>query len=156
MWKLGLRPRYSFSGNIWFEILVFCLFSVRTCEQKLNGPGSKVVFFALLQYYHENLGASPVTKTIFRILCGFTAPLWILLISEVFWAESGVCLGASAKAPFLHICDSYPIDVSHLSFNFLCLLLHISVGGHLIFSVLEGGGGGSYSSISTEPEFVNV
>ncbi len=28
MWKMGLRPRYSFSGNICFEITVFCLCSV--------------------------------------------------------------------------------------------------------------------------------
>ncbi len=28
MWKLGLTPRYSFSGNICFEISVFCLCSV--------------------------------------------------------------------------------------------------------------------------------
>ncbi len=28
IWKLGLRPRYSFSGNICFEISVFCLCSV--------------------------------------------------------------------------------------------------------------------------------
>ncbi len=28
MWKLGLRPRYSFSWNIWFKISVFCLCSV--------------------------------------------------------------------------------------------------------------------------------
>ncbi len=27
MWKWGLRPRYSFSGNICFEISVFCLCS---------------------------------------------------------------------------------------------------------------------------------
>jgi hypothetical protein len=27
MWKLELRPRYSFSGNICFEISVFCLCS---------------------------------------------------------------------------------------------------------------------------------
>ncbi len=27
MWKLGLRPRYFFSGNICFEISVFCLCS---------------------------------------------------------------------------------------------------------------------------------
>ncbi len=27
MWKLGLRPRYSFSGNICFKISVFCLCS---------------------------------------------------------------------------------------------------------------------------------
>ncbi len=27
MWKLGLRPRYSISGNIFFEISVFCLCS---------------------------------------------------------------------------------------------------------------------------------
>ncbi len=30
MWKLGLRPRYSLSGNICFEISVFCLCSART------------------------------------------------------------------------------------------------------------------------------
>ena len=29
MWKLGLRPRYSFSGNICFKFLAFCLYSVR-------------------------------------------------------------------------------------------------------------------------------
>ncbi len=28
MWKLGLRPRYSFSGNIWFKFSAFCLCSV--------------------------------------------------------------------------------------------------------------------------------
>ncbi len=28
MWKLGLKPRYSLSGNICFEISVFCLCSV--------------------------------------------------------------------------------------------------------------------------------
>ncbi len=27
MWKLGLSPRYSFSGNICYEISVFCLCS---------------------------------------------------------------------------------------------------------------------------------
>jgi hypothetical protein len=28
MWKLGLRPRYSFSGNICFKFSAFCLCSV--------------------------------------------------------------------------------------------------------------------------------
>jgi hypothetical protein len=32
MWKLELRPQYSFSGNICFEISVFCLCSVVTCS----------------------------------------------------------------------------------------------------------------------------
>jgi hypothetical protein len=32
MWKLGLRPRYSFSGNICFEISVFCLCSAVVCS----------------------------------------------------------------------------------------------------------------------------
>ncbi len=29
MWKLGLRPRYSFSGNICFKFSAFCFCSVR-------------------------------------------------------------------------------------------------------------------------------
>jgi hypothetical protein len=29
MWKLGLRPRYSFAGNICFKFSAFCLCSVR-------------------------------------------------------------------------------------------------------------------------------
>jgi len=37
MWKLGLRPRYSFSGSICFEIWVFCLCSVsRLCLKKIS------------------------------------------------------------------------------------------------------------------------
>ncbi len=35
MWKLGLRPRSSFSGNIWFEFLVLCLYSVVACVHSL-------------------------------------------------------------------------------------------------------------------------
>ncbi len=39
MWKLGLRPRYSFSGNICFEISVFCLCSVGSLRifSKISG-----------------------------------------------------------------------------------------------------------------------
>jgi len=32
MWKLGLRPRYSFSGNICLKFSAFCLCSVFTCK----------------------------------------------------------------------------------------------------------------------------
>ncbi len=32
MWKLGLRPRYSFSGNICFKYSAFCLCSVLYCS----------------------------------------------------------------------------------------------------------------------------
>ncbi len=31
MWKLGLRPRYSFSGNICFKFSAFCLCSASSC-----------------------------------------------------------------------------------------------------------------------------
>ncbi len=34
MWKLGLRPRYSFSANMCFEISVFCLCSVYQLKQR--------------------------------------------------------------------------------------------------------------------------
>jgi hypothetical protein len=41
MWKLGLRPRYSFSGNICFEISVFFGFAVYdvTCLTCKPGDG---------------------------------------------------------------------------------------------------------------------
>ncbi len=33
MWKLGLRPRYSFSGNICFKFSAFCLCSAQNSTQ---------------------------------------------------------------------------------------------------------------------------
>ncbi len=44
MWKLGLRPRYSFSENICFEIRVFCLCSVCLWAIYIF-PGSVHIFF---------------------------------------------------------------------------------------------------------------
>jgi hypothetical protein len=45
MWKLGLRPRYSFSGNICFEISVFCLCSACTgsCLQNRNPSNTEPI-----------------------------------------------------------------------------------------------------------------
>ncbi len=37
MWKLGLRPRYSFSGNICFKFTAFCLCSVGIKYLPLRG-----------------------------------------------------------------------------------------------------------------------
>jgi hypothetical protein len=42
MWKLELRPRYSFSGIICFEISVFCLCSVLYVLLSLYGGGVSV------------------------------------------------------------------------------------------------------------------
>ncbi len=36
MWKLGLRPRYSYSGKICFEMWVFCLCSVGPVDLKIH------------------------------------------------------------------------------------------------------------------------
>ncbi len=38
MWKLGLRPRYSFSGNICFKFSAFCLCSVHSCMRARKRP----------------------------------------------------------------------------------------------------------------------
>ena len=35
MWKLGLRPRYSFSGNICLKFFAFCLCSAEPCGHQL-------------------------------------------------------------------------------------------------------------------------
>jgi hypothetical protein len=40
MWKLGLRPRYCFSGNICFKISVICLCSEDTSYNNIGTPGS--------------------------------------------------------------------------------------------------------------------
>ncbi len=50
MWKLGLRPRYSFSGNICFEFSGFCLWSVLYNPQSNDwsrGPAELVQHFGL-------------------------------------------------------------------------------------------------------------
>ncbi len=36
MWKLGLRPRYSFSGNICFKFSAFCLCSAQAGHQVIS------------------------------------------------------------------------------------------------------------------------
>ncbi len=50
MWKLGLRPRYSFSGNICLKFSAFCLCSVQAWEdylQSLNKRAPGVLDFVV-------------------------------------------------------------------------------------------------------------
>ncbi len=58
MWKLGLRPRYSFSGNICFEISVFCLCSAGLSNGTTLRPVSsnRTVFKKCLRF---SCGAGP-------------------------------------------------------------------------------------------------
>ncbi len=44
MWKLGLRPRYSFSGNICIKISVFCLCSEEFKNEKCLGSNVEGFF----------------------------------------------------------------------------------------------------------------
>jgi hypothetical protein len=53
MWKLGLRPRYSFSGNICFEISVFCLCSAMQRETLLMMSQRWVRFFLWLSNHER-------------------------------------------------------------------------------------------------------
>jgi hypothetical protein len=50
MWKLGLRPRYSFSGIICFEISVFCLCSVHLApfEQQATRSSADYIFLSVM------------------------------------------------------------------------------------------------------------
>ncbi len=55
MWKLGqlgLRPQYSFSGNICIKFSVLCLCSVQHKEKKESerGKGEEVIIFDMLWY----------------------------------------------------------------------------------------------------------
>ncbi len=54
MWKLGLRPRYSFSGNICFKFSAFCLCSVPTRHAtQAGGIGSLESIHGLLKCTQE-------------------------------------------------------------------------------------------------------
>ncbi len=48
MWKLGLRPRYSFSGNICFKFSAFCLCSVPCNQQRNLSWRSKTIIFIVI------------------------------------------------------------------------------------------------------------
>jgi hypothetical protein len=61
MWKLGLRPRYSFSGNICFEISVFYLCSVHSLAGVVGGwPQSYDSTETLLLYIQYSLYVSSI------------------------------------------------------------------------------------------------
>ncbi len=58
MWKLGLRPRYSFSGNICFQFSAFCLCSAYSSVfwglcwfQTFNNFLSIICIFIACQYF---------------------------------------------------------------------------------------------------------
>ncbi len=53
MWKLGLRPRYSFSGNICFKFLAFCL-----CSVPVKNHGIKSIFHKSFRFWPLCLASS--------------------------------------------------------------------------------------------------
>jgi len=59
MWKLGLRPRYSFSGNICFKFSAFCLCSAagmsltKFSRNNLNIPGQGEFCYSINQPPHK-------------------------------------------------------------------------------------------------------
>jgi hypothetical protein len=73
MWKLELRPRYSFSGNIRLEISVFCLCSV--------GVLHICVFFCFQQCEYQLALGNTILANLVKMysksgsLCTFTAIL---------------------------------------------------------------------------------
>ncbi len=50
MWKSGLRPRYSFSGNICFEISVFCTCSVYIISQHSQIPSLPLILSLIVNF----------------------------------------------------------------------------------------------------------
>jgi hypothetical protein len=64
MWKLGLRPRYFFSGNICFEISVFCLCVWNAGFWTQGLPYSRPAHYQLSYAAPYNSYASPWPKIV--------------------------------------------------------------------------------------------
>ncbi len=70
MWKLGLRPRYSFSGNICFKFSSFCL-----CSAEYSCPSTD---------------QPEIVLTVLEIKCAAFPGLWkIIAPSEMCHQEGG-------------------------------------------------------------------
>jgi hypothetical protein len=93
MWKLGLRPRYSFSGNICFKFSAFFLCSV----SYLRGKGSLVRVYWNSQMVSHILESSLLFSHVWMTLK-------LTLISFSFLAFTSGCLSPLAL-PF-SVCKS--------------------------------------------------
>ncbi len=84
MWKLGLRPRCSFSGNICFEISVFCLCSVVVCGGLASAEKWKLVPAASLPHppFPLEEGNSYCTFT-YILLLSANRTCWMITTSTV-------------------------------------------------------------------------
>jgi hypothetical protein len=122
MWKLGLRPRYSFSGNICLDFSVLCLCSVvrsTSASQTSNVPisltGARDWFLCIAGYL--NVGAassSPLgllnlfsgsSLTSDQLACRVTCSgqSWVLSIMSSVYCVQSTFLNVQCSVSSVHL-----------------------------------------------------
>ncbi len=122
MWKLGLRPQNSFSGNICFKISVFCLCSVATDAYRAAEHPRPLPW--------DDLSCTRLWSSLWVVAFPM-APLPIILDWFLIWvAYKFAVLGGFTRS--IAYCHLYGGGLLAIGLCLICIACRFAVGGLMI------------------------